>query len=253
MGAMAARRRAGALDLGTYLRLTRGVTVSIAYLLPLLAAYEVGVQWIGSDLRNSAELSLKTAAGLSGVLGPWIQRAVLVGVLVVAIRLARRDVPALRLYPLFLLEAVLFALLLGPAAAALVDGVGLSATGPPGAATAFPSTTQRLLLSIGAGVYEELVFRFLLLAGGFTLLHRVLGFRRAPSLGCAVVVSALLFSGYHHLGPGAEPFTAAVFAFRAAAGLALGMLFTWRGLALCAYLHAFYDMLCDLAHPGATP
>ncbi|MBM4013552.1 MAG: CPBP family intramembrane metalloprotease [Planctomycetes bacterium] len=252
MRAMAVRRRAGALDLGTYLRLTRGVTVSIAYLLPLLAAYEVGVQWSGSDLRNSAELSLKTAAGISGTLGPWIQRAVLLGVLVVAIRLARRNVPALRLYPVFLLEAVLFALLLGPAAAALVDSVGLSAPAPTAAASV-PSTTQRLLLSIGAGVYEELVFRFLLLAGGFTLLHRVLGFRRGPSLGCAVAVSALLFSGYHHLGPGAEPFTAPVFAFRAAAGLALGILFTWRGLALCAYLHAFYDMLCDLTHSGAAP
>lgn len=246
---MAARRTARALDLGSYLRLTRGVTVSIAYLLPLLAAYEVGVQWTGSELRNSAELSLKFAAGLFGVLGPWIQRAVLLGVLVVAVRLARRNVPALRLYPVFLLEAVLFALLLGPAVSALVDGVGLArhAAGPA------IITPQRLLLSIGAGVYEELVFRFLLLAGGFALLHRVLGFGRAPALACAVAVSAVLFSGYHHLGAGGEPFVASTFAFRAAAGIALGLLFTWRGLALCAYLHAFYDILCDLSHHGAGP
>jgi hypothetical protein len=253
MRATSARRRAGALDLGSYLRLTRGVTVSIAYLLPLLAAYEVGVQWIGSEVRNSAELSLKTAAGLFGELGPWIQRGVLAGVLFVAVRLVRRDVPAVRLYPVFLLEAVLFALLLGPAAAALVDGVGLSANDAhPGPGPSL-STAQRLLLSIGAGVYEELVFRFLFLAGGFTLLHRVLGFRRMPSLCVAVAISALLFSGYHHVGPGGESFAADVFAFRAAAGIALGLLFSWRGLALCAYLHAFYDMLCDLRHGGAVP
>lgn len=257
---MAARRTARALDLQSYLRLTRGVTVSIAYLLPLLTAYEVGLQMTGSDLRNSAELSLKLAAGLFGEFGPWIQRAVLLGVLFVAIRLARRDVPALRLYPLFLLEATLLALLLGPLVGAIVDGTGLAAqasfAAASGASVAAPPAAvplaERILLSIGAGVYEELVFRFLLLAGGFAFLHRGLGLSRRVALCSALLVSSLLFSGYHHLGPQGEPFVAGIFAFRAAAGVALGLIFSWRGLALCAYLHAFYDILCDLSGPGAA-
>ncbi len=257
--AMAARKKAPALDLQAYLRLTRGVTVSIAYLLPLLAAYEVGLQMTGCDLRNSAELSLKLAAGLFGDFGPWIQRAVLAGVLFVAIRLARRNVPALRLYPVFLLEATLFALLLGPLVGTLVDGTGLAAhqaipasmNDANGVAVA-PPLAERVLLSIGAGVYEELVFRFLLLAGGFAFLHRGLGLERRLALGSAVLASALLFSGYHHMGPSGEPFVAGTFLFRAAAGLALGLVFTWRGLALCAYLHAFYDILCDLTWRGAS-
>ena len=242
---------AAALDLKSYLRLTRGVTVSIAYLLPLLAAYEVGVQRSGTDLRNSAELSLKVVAGMFGSFGPWIQRAVLLGSLFVAIRLARRDVPALRLYPIFLLESILLAMLLGPAIGALVDGVGLNhRVGAP--LTGGIGTTERILLSIGAGVYEELVFRFLLLAGGFAFLHRGLGVGRRLSLAVALAISALLFSGYHHVGVGGEPFVGSVFAFRTAAGLALGLLFTWRGLALCAYLHAFYDILCDLSVRSGT-
>ncbi len=257
---MAARRTAAGLDLQSYLRLTRGVTVSIAYLLPLLAAYEVGVQMTGSDLRNSAELSLKLAAGLFGEFGPWIQRAVLLGVLFVAIRLGRRDVPALRLYPVFLLEATLLALLLGPLVGAVVDGTGLAAQASFSAASGAPIAppaallplAERILLSIGAGVYEELVFRFLLLAGGFAFLHRGFGLSRRIALGVAIVVSALLFSGYHHLGPFGEPFVAGVFAFRATAGIVLGLIFSWRGLALCAYLHAFYDILCDLTWPGAA-
>ncbi len=242
---MAARKTSRTLDVASYLRLTRGVTVSIAYLLPLLAAYEAGIQLTGSGLRNSAELSLKIAAGFFGSWGVWIQHAVLAGVLFVAIRLARQNVPAIRLYPVFLLEASLFALLLGPLLSLLVGRVGLKVDGTPG-------TTQRILLSMGAGVYEEIVFRFLLLAGGFAFLHRGLGVRRNLAFGSALGVSALLFSAYHHVGPGGEPFVMSIFCFRAAAGVALGLVFAGRGLALCAYLHAFYDIFCDL-HSGATP
>ena len=240
----AARTR---LDLRRYHELTRGVTVSFAYLMPLLAVYEVGVWLSGLDLRNAAELSLK---GFAGVLGPyvvWAQLFVLIGTIVVAWRLARRNVPALRIYPLFLCEATFLALLLGPLAVLIVRGIGLH---PPLEAE---STGARVLLSIGAGVYEELVFRFLLLAGGFALLDKVLHVPRRAAFSIALVVSSLLFSAYHHIGPHGEKFRAAVFGFRAVAGLLLGLLFAGRGLALCAYLHAFYDIFCDLSqHGGAS-
>jgi hypothetical protein len=240
---MAARATARTLDLESYLRLTRGVTVSIAYLLPLLAAYEVGVWLVGTQWRNSAELSLKQVAGVFGATAVWIERALLVVTVVVAVRLARRDVPALRLYPLFLLEASLLALLLGPVASLCVGGAPLerSATAPP---------AVRVLLSLGAGAYEEIVFRFLLLAGGFALLHRGVGLGKAVAFAVALAASALLFSAYHHVGPNGEPFRAGRFAFRAAAGVVLGTVFALRGLALCAYLHAFYDVICDLRASG---
>jgi membrane protease YdiL (CAAX protease family) len=241
MTAPAARAR---FDAKGYFELTRGVTVSFAYLLPLLAVYEVGVWLTDLDLRNAAELSLKQFAGVLGAYAIWAQRLVFAGTIVVAARLARRNVPAIRLYPLFLLEATLLALLLGPLISLIVRGVGLH----PGE----PAVTlgQRVLLSIGAGVYEELVFRFLLLAGGFALLHRVLSVPRGAAFTIALLISALLFSAYHHAGPYGEPFRWVAFVFRAAAGLLLGLLFAGRGLALCAYLHAFYDILCDLGSHG---
>jgi CAAX prenyl protease-like protein len=231
-------------DAKSYFEITRSVTVSFAYLLPLLAIYEVGIWLSGIDLRNAAEMSLKQFAGVLGIYAIWAQRLVLIGTLVVAIRLACRDVPALRLYPLFLLEATLLALLLGPLVSLLVRGVGLHGE------TAAVTTGDRILLSIGAGVYEELVFRFLLLAGGFALLHRALSVPRPAAFAISLLVSALLFSAYHHMGPCGEPFRWVAFVFRAAAGLLLGLLFAGRGLALCAYLHAFYDILCDLGSRG---
>ena len=236
---MARRPIARGLDLENYHRLTRGVTVSVAYLLPLLAAYEVGVWRSGMLLRNSAEVSLKRAAGLFGGAGVWVELATFLLVAVVAVVLARRNVPAIRLYPVFLLEALLFALLLGPVVSFVVGGVGLRPA-------AVASRSELLLLSIGAGVYEELLFRLFFLAGSFAVLHRVFGTPRAVALGAAIVSSALCFAGYHYVGRQADVFRWSSFAFRAIAGLTLGGLFSWRGLALCAYLHAFYDIFCDL-------
>ena len=56
---MTSRDARTGLDLRRYHELTRGVTVSFAYLMPLLAVYEVGVWLSGLDMRNAAELSLK--------------------------------------------------------------------------------------------------------------------------------------------------------------------------------------------------
>jgi hypothetical protein len=241
---MATRLERFRREFARYLEATRGVTISFAYLLPLLAVYEAGVWLTGLDLRNSAELSMKQFAGTLGPYAVWVELLVLLGSLIVALRLSRRDVPALRLYPYFVGESVLMALLLGPIVSVVVRATGLQA-GASGA-----TTGQRVLLSIGAGVYEELLFRFLLLAGGFALLHRGMGLRRGVAFGIALAASALLFAAYHHMGPFGEPFAPVAFAFRTGAGLLLGLLFAGRGLALCAYLHAFYDILCDLHAAG---
>lgn len=110
------------------------------------------------------------------------------------------------------------------------------------------STHQSLALAAGAGLYEELIFRALLLGAGALLLQsliRLLGWREAAHpLGCAIAlaISSLVFAWAHVLGDPAalEP---RVFAFRALAGLVFGSLFLWRGLAVAAWGHAGYDAL----------
>ena len=228
------------IDVVDYLRWTRDLSVSWAYLLPLLAAYEVGILWSGSGFRNAAELAFKEAFGGFPSWCLWLQHLVLAVVIVVAIDLIRRDVPVLRLYPVFLLEAALFALLLGPLIGLLVDSFGLRPAAVPG------SRVQQYLLSIGAGIYEEIVFRFLLMAGLYVVLVRAFQCSALVALAASLLFSATLFSLYHHLGPGGEPWVWSAVSFRFLAGILLGVILAVRGLALCVYLHAFYDLLCDL-------
>lgn len=141
-------------------------------------------------------------------------------------------------------ESLVLALCLGPVVGGMVGGLGLSA-GSQWVGESAP-LWQPMLLSVGAGLWEEITFRLALLGGLALLLRRVTGCPQAFSLGLAILVSALAFALYHHVGDTGEPLAAAPFVFRAIAGTILGVLFALRGLAVVVYMHVFYDLLCDL-------
>ena len=63
----------------------------------------------------------------------------------------------------------------------------------------------------------------------------------------AAVVSALLFSAAHHVGPYGEKMNSYVFLFRTMAGVYFALLFQFRGFAVAAGAHACYDVLVGLA------
>ena len=61
-----------------------------------------------------------------------------------------------------------------------------------------------------------------------------------------LVVSSLLFSAAHHLGPLGEPFDAYVFTYRAVCGLLLGIVYLSRGFGVAVWTHALYNALVIL-------
>jgi membrane protease YdiL (CAAX protease family) len=100
---------------------------------------------------------------------------------------------------------------------------------------------SNILMSIGAGVHEELVFRLGAFAGGAALL-RLVGMRHPAAMWCAVIVSSALFSAAHHVGAAGEPWVFDVFVFRLLAGLLFAAIFYYRSLAHATYTHALYDV-----------
>jgi membrane protease YdiL (CAAX protease family) len=101
---------------------------------------------------------------------------------------------------------------------------------------------SRVVMSLGAGVYEEIVFRLGLLGGLVAGFERILRWRRLAAVVAAFAISSLAFSAVHHLPPLGDPFSIDVFTFRALAGVFFGLLFWTRGLAVAVYTHAFYDL-----------
>jgi len=108
---------------------------------------------------------------------------------------------------------------------------------------------SQLVLSLGAGIYEELLFRVLLVSGLLALGMR-LGWKRPAAVSVAVVLAALIFSAFHYVGPLGDTFTLASFTFRAVAGLILSGLYVARGFGIAAWSHALYDVGLTLLAVG---
>ncbi|MGB1278027.1 MAG: type II CAAX prenyl endopeptidase Rce1 family protein, partial [Nannocystaceae bacterium] len=97
-----------------------------------------------------------------------------------------------------------------------------------------------LVISAGAGLHEELLFRLLGMGGLGWLLSGLFGKREAWVL--AFLLSSLAFSLAHHVGAGAEAFTMAAFVYRFLAGMFFAVVYHLRGFGVAAWAHALYDL-----------
>ncbi len=109
---------------------------------------------------------------------------------------------------------------------------------------------EGLALSIGAGIYEELVFRLILISTMVMIGADLLRWNQVWVTAAAVVISSLAFAAHHHrlvfwgveLSSGAEPFDALRFCFRSMAGVYLAAIFWFRGYGPAAGCHAAYNV-----------
>jgi membrane protease YdiL (CAAX protease family) len=110
----------------------------------------------------------------------------------------------------------------------------------------------RLTIAIGAGIFEEFLFRFMLLGGLVMVFHRGLGGSRNAVVPVAILLSAALFSLAHHegVGIGSDPWNWGLFALRALLGALLGAIYWWRGLGIVVYTHALYNVAVILPSHG---
>ncbi|MCI0341429.1 MAG: CPBP family intramembrane metalloprotease [Planctomycetales bacterium] len=234
--------------LAAYLRESRDLGTGFLFVLPLLLAYELGVVWTRSDVVNGASALLRATLHALAPAGYGLaafNAAVVIAVFAAVVHTWEREKPVWRpgLYLAMGLESAVDALAL------LLLLVNVPRV--PMAAGAGPPEDGLLLgivLSLGAGVYEEIFFRLLLLGGVLWGLKRIFGLSERPATTIALVFSALLFSLFHHLGPLGEPLRPQVLAIRTVAGLFLGTLYLSRGLGIAVGAHALYDVAVTLVH-----
>ena len=99
------------------------------------------------------------------------------------------------------------------------------------------------MLSLGAGLYEELLFRVILVSGLLLLARRVLKWGPKLANTFAVAAGALIFSAFHYVGAYGDPLRLDSFVFRTIAGVAFSALYVFRGFGITAWTHALYDVL----------
>ena len=109
-----------------------------------------------------------------------------------------------------------------------------------------------IVTGIGAGIYEELIFRLFLICILMIVFSDLLGFSKAASAGFSIVISAVLFSWHHHIFfidgqiVKGESFVPVIFLFRTLAGVYLAVIFSFRGFCVVAATHVFHNIIAAL-------
>jgi len=217
------------------------------FLTPVLAIYVVGLIWVRPDLAATADIWLREAmkfVGVSGALAPtWLAVVVLL-----AWHLVRRDPWKISwgLLGLMALETALLAvpLLVIERGFHVVWHVATLAI-PSGHASPAETWLELVMTSIGAGIYEELLFRLLLVGGALFVLSHVLKDDSFGARLAVVLIAAALFAGAHETNPAGFAWTR--FLFRSTAGVYLGCVFVYRGFGIATGVHILFDLVVKVA------
>jgi len=239
----------------SYWQLSRTPLTSLFFTLPLVLAYEGGVLLLGrGSPRNGADVWLRHLLDALGF-GQYFLLPLLtvVGLLVWQYLSHDRWRVSLAALPGMAAECMLWAVVLvgigrlqqslWPFQPGLLEWEFLHMQGDAG--FGWNALLARLVGFCGAGLYEEVLFRLLMLPIAVWTLER-LGCSTLVAGVWALVLSSLLFSGAHYIGPLGDSFTLYSFTFRAVAGLFFALLFLLRGFGIAAGTHFLYDVLVGL-------
>jgi hypothetical protein len=232
-----------------YLSSARRPLQILSFLLPLILLYEAALAWLlRSDsgvLTNKAHESLLrffAALGVPALGGLYVGGLLVVVVLLTWHVLSRQpwriDRGGLGL---MLLESVILTLPLVALGVLVQRSVPLSG-GAEHELASLP-VTARMAISIGAGIYEELIFRMLLIAVVHTLLVDVLRMRHGWGAAVAAVISAAAFTWYHPLTDEQGVLALRRIVFYASAGLYFAAVYLTRGFGIVVAVHALYDVV----------
>lgn len=227
-----------------YFRESETAVAALVLLLPLVVLYEVGTWYWTFDPIDQTETRivafslLRDSLAACGATARWVAPACVISLLL-GLALVQREKWTMRIWtPIVMaLESVILALPL------LVVGMLVSRYIPLASGNLMSARDigPSVVLAIGAGIYEELIFRLL----AFSVLHFMLcdfiGLSHRVSLPVIVICSGVAFSLYHYWGT--EAFAWQSFLFRTLAGLYFGGLYLTRGFGVTACSHASYDIV----------
>jgi hypothetical protein len=264
----------------SYLERTSRPLYGILFLLPFIVFYELGTILINTDVLNQSQVRVVAFVWLQQWLGylgysgklAWIAPPLVVVMILLGLQLSSRKpwnfyvrdvIPmamecALMAIPLIVLSLfinnppvpqedmnqIAAALGLKFDLSRLLLQVGTGAVGP--------SLLASLVTGVGAGIYEELVFRLILICFLMMIFQDLLGVGHRKAIVLSVLISAALFSAHHHvviidgqLAQSAQ-FNLSAFLFRTMAGVYFAVLFAARGFGITAGTHACYDIIATI-------
>ena len=235
-----------ALDYDSYWSEARQPLVCLVFLAPLLIIYEWGVLSMGGSqpelIRNGADYWMRSWLSQLGFTQTFLLPVLIVGTLLMWHVLCKHPwkVSGETLVGMFA-ESLLFAFCL----IVLGQVQDLAFQQLPNHQTLMfieRESASRVVSFVGAGVYEEVMFRLLLLPLCY-LLFRGMLFQVRWSAVLAIISTSLIFSTAHYIGASGDQFSLFSFTFRTVAGLFFAGLFFLRGFGITVGAHATYDII----------
>lgn len=235
-----------------YLIQSRSSFYSFLFTIPLFFIYEIGILFLSKDdmlvVRNGADFLMRSILESFGIFGLYGLGAIfLVGFIITYIYfLKEKNDKKVRTDYLFIMVfesicwAVVLYFLLSKFMLVLMNPIG-------------KTITQQVTLAVGAGIYEEFLFRVMLISG----LTGIIGFvflwgERARKI-AALIIAAGIFSAFHFVGDYGDYFSMELFLLRFFAGIILGALYFSRGFGITAYAHSLYDLFVLIQITIHTP
>ena len=268
----------------SYLERTSRPFYALVFLLPFIIFYELGTIFINTDLLNQSQIRVVAFVWLQTFLQhlgfadkiTWAAPAIAVVIILLALQIVSRKqwyfsfpdiLPmALECIALAIPLIVLSIFLNNPAqfqpdiaackntqtqiiscSAETIDTSTDNTVYDEPAQNDWEKLFADITTSIGAGIYEELIFRLIMICLLMILFQDILRLNRRNAVIFSVILSAAMFSAHHHIdffsGQTFESFSATAFVFRTIAGIYFAVLFAFRGFAITAGTHAFYDII----------
>ncbi|MFQ3594287.1 MAG: CPBP family glutamic-type intramembrane protease [Gemmataceae bacterium] len=203
-------------------------------------------------VRNGADHWIRTALDGVGVRAVWLPPSLLAFGFMLWSWIAwdQRPHDLLGVLCGMILESIAFALGLWAVSRALAPllthaGVELTIT-PELPISASETALRQAITYLGAGIYEEAIFRLVLFSAMVGLL-RLLDLPHLAAVLIAALASAVLFSMAHHVGPYGQAYSNYLFVFRLAAGLYFALLFQMRGFGVAVGAHACYNVMVSIS------
>ena len=216
---------------------SKSLFYSLLVTLPLFIIYEIGIFYMFQAniafSKNGADVLIEEFINMLGLNGYYAASSIFLTVFFLILFSQRKNFKtfdiSLKYLAVMIIESFLYAGILLTVLQNIYLFQGSIFT-----------NLNNFILSIGAGLYEELIFRFLLLfvlSKSFKFIFKIKEF---SSLALSIIVSSVLFSMFHYIG--LESFTPVSFTMRFIAGIYLSLIYINRGFGIVALTHAFYDL-----------
>ncbi len=233
------RKKSDGRGIVAYLKQRHDPLTGLLLTIPVFLLYHLGI--LAIDLRNGVDLVSTLTfelldRSLLAYVGVTIGYAAAIALAAYVLR-RRGSIKPAELLPVLgesILLAIVMLVLVGWATNHLVDWqIGPTRMGP----------FTKVVMAAGAGFHEELVFRVGLFGGGTLVLHKLARLSEAKAAWIAALLSSVVFSAIHYVGPLGDDFQLVSFVFRLLAGLYLAAVYRFRGFAVAVYTHAIYDVI----------